>query len=170
MHINCCFPTRIIVVALMATLLLFQSCAGRNRVVREVFTDPAVSAEPPGPCDGKLKVKDFSVYDCESFAGLNVSDTLCLAIPEGETYQAVVERYSINVNQTLTLRTSIPDYPSGYFIISVTNCTSSGIFKIPEVALAWRVYADTVTGVFSFSEVDPSMQIQRDSVLIRENQ
>ncbi|TVQ13156.1 MAG: hypothetical protein EA361_10095 [Bacteroidetes bacterium] len=169
MHLNCSFLNPGFIVALFATLLLFQGCAGRNRVVREVITDPAVSAEPPGPCDGKLTVKDFTAYDCESFAGLSVSDTLCLTIPEGETYQAVVDRYSINVNQTLTLRTSIPDYPSGYFLVSVTNCTSSGIFKIPEVALAWRVYADTVTGVFSFSEVDPSMQIQRDSLLIRES-
>lgn len=166
MQLDGCFPNPVNVVALIFVLLLLHGCAGRSPLVSETISESAEQSVSPGICDGKLIVKDFAPYDCGSFSDLSISDTICLALPDGNVFSAVIERYSININQTLTVRTSIPDYPSGYLLISVTHCSGSGILRIPEIATAWKVYADTVTGVFSFKEVDPSLKIQRDSVFI----
>jgi hypothetical protein len=64
--------------------------------------------------------------------GLAKGDTLTLNLFDGKVYTARIDRVSVNVNGTVTVRGRIEGYSLGYLLISTTGDCSLGSVRIPE--------------------------------------
>jgi hypothetical protein len=64
--------------------------------------------------------------------GLAQGDTLTLNLFDDKVYTARIDRISVNVNGTVTVRGRIEGYSLGYVLISTTVDLSLGFIRIPE--------------------------------------
>ena len=64
--------------------------------------------------------------------GLAQGDTLTLNLFDDKVYTARIDRVSVNVNGTVTVRGRIEGYSLGYVLISTTGDCSLGSVRIPE--------------------------------------
>ncbi|MFA5293189.1 MAG: M12 family metallo-peptidase [Phycisphaerae bacterium] len=64
--------------------------------------------------------------------GLSHGDTLTLNLFNDKVYTAHIDKVSVNINGTVTVRGRIEGYPLGYVLISTTGDSSLGSVRIPE--------------------------------------
>lgn len=109
--------------------------------------------------------------DSKKLAKINVdvkkkSDSIHINTPKEGRFLAIVERYNVNVNNTITVRAKIENYPKGILIMSTTDGITEGFIEIPEENLKYSIKTDPDSEITYLMEfVEPDV-ILTDSVLI----
>jgi len=93
-------------------------------------------------------------------------DSVIVFLKDKTEFIALVERHSVDVNNTITIRAKFVDYPMGYITMSVNDGVALGMINIPEKNIKYRIKTDTETGIIYYDKPDDADVIERDSVLI----
>jgi len=142
-------------------LLLTAGCGGKKR------SAAAQKNEKQGPFElPYLTLKDSLNYDCQRITQLKDGDTLAIILPDEKIFKAIVNRSSLNINQTHTFSATIVDHPSGKLSLSTTRCVSMGTIIIPGLSVAWQIVTDREKSIVRINPIDDSQNLQKDDVLI----
>lgn len=93
-------------------------------------------------------------------------DTIHIIIPDEEQLVAYIEKFSINIHNTISVRARFVNYPSGYMIITSTDGITGGTIKIPEKNMNYRIKTDPIDRMIYIEEFVNKDIIEIDTVLI----
>lgn len=77
-----------------------------------------------------------------SYETISMQDTLKIELLNDEKQKAVIDRISVNVNSTLSVRARFIDYDMGYILISTTGERSLAKIHIPETGQLYLIKSD----------------------------
>ena len=74
---------------------------------------------------------------------INKGDRITLSLFENKNYQAIIDRVETDINKSVIISASLPDYPLGYVIISTTALGKSLVtVEIPELDEHYKSISD----------------------------
>lgn len=88
--------------------------------------------------------------------GLMKGDTLLLSLFPDADYMAAIDRVTVDVNGTVTVRGRLADYPLGYILIATHDGRSMASIRIPEIGKRYAVVFDAVDHSHYLLEIDPA--------------
>ncbi|MHB8909623.1 MAG: M12 family metallo-peptidase [Syntrophales bacterium] len=88
--------------------------------------------------------------------GIVKGDELVLNLFPDTSYQATVDRVSVNVHGTITVRGRLQNYPLGYVLISTTGNVSLASVRVPELRLEYTIVYDPDSRAHYLLDSDPS--------------
>ncbi len=88
--------------------------------------------------------------------GIAKGDELVLNLFPDTSYQARVDRVSVNVQGTITVRGRLRNYPLGYALISTTGDLSLATIRVPELDMEYTIVYDPDSRAHYLLDNDPS--------------
>jgi len=92
-------------------------------------------------------------------------DTIIVFISPMESYIATVDRISKNVNNTISVRARIKDYPAAFLLMSSTEGATEGVVRIPEKKLNFQIKSDAPASIIYLTELFEDDEIKTDILL-----
>jgi hypothetical protein len=86
--------------------------------------------------------------------GLSKGDTLTLNLFDDKVYTARIDRLSVNVNGTVTIRGRIEGYSLGYVLISTTGDRSLGSVRVPEKGEYYLIQSEPLNRIHYLLDVN----------------
>jgi hypothetical protein len=93
--------------------------------------------------------------------GIAKGDELVLSLFPDVSYHATVDRVSVNVKGTITVRGRLRNHPLGYVLISTTGDLSLASIRVPELGLEYTIVYDPDSRTHYLLDIDP---LQRDKL------
>jgi hypothetical protein len=87
--------------------------------------------------------------------GIAKGDGLVLNLFSDTSYHATIDRVSINVQGTITVRGRLRNYPLGYVLISTTDDLSLATIRVPELGADFRIIYDPDSKAHYLLDNDP---------------
>ena len=90
--------------------------------------------------------------------GIAKGDGLVLNLFPDTSYHATIDRVSVNVQGTITVRGRLRNYPLGYVLISTTGDLSLATIRVPELGAEYTIVYDPDSKAHYLLDNDPSKQ------------
>ncbi len=87
--------------------------------------------------------------------GITKGDELVLNLFPDTSYHATVDRVSVNVQGTITVRGRLRNYPLGYVLISTTGELSLASIRVPELRVEYTIVYDPDSRAHYLLDTDP---------------
>lgn len=87
---------------------------------------------------------------------LAAREELLLNLFDDAQYQAVIEKISKNVQETVSIRGRLVSFPAGYVMISTSSGRNMVQIRIPEKNLEYLILYDPETQAHYLLDIDPS--------------
>jgi hypothetical protein len=87
--------------------------------------------------------------------GIAKGDELVLNLFPDTSYHATVDRVSVNVQGTITVRGRLRNYPLGYVLISTTGSLSLASIRVPELGVEYTIVYDPDSRAHYLLDHDP---------------
>ena len=88
--------------------------------------------------------------------GIAKGDELVLNLFSDTSYHATIDRVSVNVQGTITVRGRLRNYPLGYVLISTTGDLSLASIRVPELGVEYTIVYDPDSRAHYLLDTDPS--------------
>lgn len=88
--------------------------------------------------------------------GIAKGDGLVLNLFPDTSYHATIDRVSVNVQGTITVRGRLRNYPLGYVLISTTGDLSLATIRVPELGAEYTIVYDPDSKAHYLLDNDPS--------------
>jgi len=84
----------------------------------------------------------------------NVGDKTEMQLFDGIVLQSTIDRVSVNVNNTLTVRSRTDNYETGYMILTITNGSVFAKIEIPQLNKMYVIQNNTKAGTCYVLDID----------------
>jgi hypothetical protein len=89
-------------------------------------------------------------------------DTIQIFISKDESYLAKVDRINRNVNNTISVRAKINEFPAAFLLMSFTNGRTEGVVKIPERNFIYQIKSDILSDIMYLTEINEYNDIEAE--------
>ncbi len=120
----------------------------------------------PDEDDQRFIIRDSVRLSEKHLKSWQEQDSIYIYIQDDIYLIAIIERYNIDVNKTISIRARFVNYPRGYMIMSSTNGITSGTIQIPEKNMSYRIKTSTEDKLIYIEEFVDKDVIEIDTVLI----